>query len=113
MSASLMHDFSLILARELDGMAREIQAFPDDESVWQTAPGVTNAAGNLALHLAGNVQHFIGALLGRTGYVRDREAEFGRRSGPDRRHRIPSWPRSRHSWFGTQQRRHLSGRRWP
>lgn len=81
MAASLMHDFSLILARELDGMAREIEAFPDDTSVWQTAPGVTNAAGNLALHLAGNVQHFIGALLGRTGYVRDREAEFGRRSG--------------------------------
>lgn len=81
MSASLMHDFSLILARELDGMAREIGAFPDDTSVWQTAPGVTNAAGNLALHLAGNVQHFIGTLLGRTGYVRNREAEFGRRSG--------------------------------
>jgi hypothetical protein len=81
MSASLMHDFSLILARELDGMAREIEAFPDDTSVWQTAPGVTNAAGNLALHVAGNVQHFIGALLGGTGYVRHREAEFGRRSG--------------------------------
>ena len=78
---SLMHDFSLILVRELDGMAREIQAFPDDASVWQSAPGVTNAAGNLALHLAGNVQHFIGALIGRTGYVRDRDAEFNRRSG--------------------------------
>ena len=81
MSASLMHDFALILASELDGMAREIEAFPDDVSVWQSAPGVTNAAGNLALHLAGNVQHFIGALLGGTGYVRDREAEFNRRSG--------------------------------
>src|SRR5215475_9847548 len=62
-------------------MKRELAQFPDDDSVWKTVPGVTNSAGNLALHLAGNLQHFIGAVLGRTGYVRDRDAEFGRRSG--------------------------------
>jgi uncharacterized damage-inducible protein DinB len=31
------------------------------------------------LHLAGNVRHFIGAQLGGTGYVRDRDGEFSRR----------------------------------
>jgi uncharacterized damage-inducible protein DinB len=42
-------------------------------------PGITNSAGTLVLHLAGNLQHFFGACLGHTGYVRDRAAEFSRR----------------------------------
>jgi len=75
-------DFSLSLVRELEGFKRELALFPDDESVWTTLPGVTNSAGNLALHLSGNLQHFIGAVLGGTGYVRNRELEFGQRSGP-------------------------------
>ncbi len=75
-------DFSLSLVRELEGFKRELALFPDDESVWSTVPGISNSAGNLALHLAGNLQHFIGAVLGRTGYVRNRELEFGQRSGP-------------------------------
>jgi hypothetical protein len=75
-------DFSLSLIRELEGFKRELALFPDDESVWTTLPGVSNSAGNLALHLAGNLQYFIGAVLGHTGYVRNRELEFGQRSGP-------------------------------
>ena len=49
--------------------------------LWKTPPGIANSAGNLALHLCGNLRHFIGALLGHTGYVRQREAEFSTRSG--------------------------------
>jgi hypothetical protein len=75
------HDMALALVRELEGMKRELALFPNDESAWATVPGVTNSAANLALHLAGNLQYFIGAVLGRTGYVRNRDAEFGRRSG--------------------------------
>jgi len=75
-------DIALNLVRELEGFKRELAHFPDDESVWSTPPGVTNSAGNLALHVAGNLQHFIGAVLGRTGYVRNRDLEFGQRSGP-------------------------------
>lgn len=75
-------DFSLSLVRELEGFKRELAHFPDDQSVWATLPGVTNSAGNLALHVAGNLQYFIGTVLGRTGYVRNREREFGQRSGP-------------------------------
>ena len=74
-------DAARVLARELAAVQREIALFPDDARVWATAPGLPNSAGNLALHLAGNVQHYIGAALGQTGYVRDRDAEFGRRSG--------------------------------
>jgi len=74
-------DIARILVRELEGFARELQMFPDDASVWTTVPGVTNSAGNLALHVAGNLQYHIGTIFGGTGYVRDRDAEFSRRSG--------------------------------
>ena len=75
---------ALLLARELEAFEREIDLWPDDERVWQTGPGVANSAANLALHIAGNLQYFIGAVFGGTGYVRNREAEFGRRSGSRR-----------------------------
>jgi hypothetical protein len=69
-----------LLLRELDSFVREIEAFPNDDLVWQTVPGVTNSAGHLAQHVAGNLQHFVGALLGGTGYVRRRDAEFSDRT---------------------------------
>jgi hypothetical protein len=72
----LTADLSRLLTRELDAFQREISLFQDDESVWRVVPGVTNSAGTLALHVAGNLQHFVGAVLGGTGYVRDRTAEF-------------------------------------
>ena len=74
-------DITRILTRELEGFQRELALFPDDDTLWQTVPGVTNSAGNLALHVAGGLQHFIGAVLGGSGYKRNREAEFSRRSG--------------------------------
>lgn len=68
-----------ILDRDLRALRREIEAYPDEDSLWLTPAGVSNSAGTLALHLAGNVQHYLGARLGGTGYVRDRPAEFARR----------------------------------
>jgi len=75
-------NLSVLLVRELAGFERELGLFPDDESAWRASPGLPNSAANLALHVAGNLQHYVGAVLGGTGYVRDRELEFGRRSGP-------------------------------
>jgi uncharacterized damage-inducible protein DinB len=65
--------------RDLDKVITEIEAFPDEASLWRVQGEITNAAGTLALHLAGNLQHFIGALIGGTGYMRDREYEFAAR----------------------------------
>jgi len=70
-----------VLVRELEALCREVEAFPDDELLWRTVPGIANSCGNLALHAAGNLQHYIGARLGGTGYVRNRDVEFARRSG--------------------------------
>ena len=65
--------------RELRALRRELDAYPDDASVWALPPGITNSAGTLLLHLAGNLQHFVGRQLGGTTYMRDRDAEFARR----------------------------------
>jgi uncharacterized damage-inducible protein DinB len=70
------------MTRELRAVRREIEAYPDEASVWRVVPGIPNTGGTLALHLAGNVQHFFGSVLGRDGYVRDRDAEFARRNVP-------------------------------
>lgn len=68
-----------ILDRDLQALRREVEAYPAEADLWRVVPGITNSAGTLTLHLAGNLQHFFGARLGRTGYVRDRPAEFSRR----------------------------------
>ena len=60
----------------LDNIIGEIQSFPSDDALWQVPPGIVNSAGNLGLHIAGNLLHFIGAVMGDTGYVRTRESEF-------------------------------------
>ncbi len=74
-------DIATLLVRELRGFERELELFPDDQSIWRSAPGVTNSAGNLAVHVAGNLQHYVGTVLGKTGYVRNRPEEFARRAG--------------------------------
>jgi hypothetical protein len=68
-----------LLTRELRALEREIEAYPDEAQIWQVHPALPNTAGTLALHAAGNLLHFVGAVLGGTGYVRDRDAEFNRR----------------------------------
>ena len=64
--------------RELNTLRDEIMAYANDAELWVTPGGVSNSAGNLALHICGNLQYLIGAVLGDTGYVRDRDAEFSR-----------------------------------
>lgn len=77
MNASLfLHFFS----RDLDQFAAEIEAFPSEESLWRRGGEVKNSGGTLALHIAGNLQHFFGAVLGGTGYARHREREFSARN---------------------------------
>lgn len=68
-----------MLNRDLSALRREVEAYQDEADLWRAAPGITNTAGTLALHLTGNLQHYFGACLGHTGYVRDRPAEFSRR----------------------------------
>lgn len=74
--------FGGVIVRDLRALRREVEAFSDERDLWRVPPGVANPTGTLALHLAGNIQHYVGAVLGKTGYVRDRAAEFARRDVP-------------------------------
>ncbi|MEZ5012747.1 MAG: DinB family protein [Chitinophagales bacterium] len=73
----LANELNTIYQKHLDTLRTEIEAYADETLLWKTEPGINNSAGNLALHLTGNLQHFFGAILGNTGYVRKRDDEFG------------------------------------
>ena len=74
MSVSI--ELASLFNRDLKRLLQEVQAFPDPNALWAKPDGVANSAGNLTLHLEGNLRHYIGRQLGNTGYVRDRPAEF-------------------------------------
>ncbi len=66
----------------LDQLYKEIDAYETESALWVIGEGISNSGGTLALHLVGNLNHFIGHGLGATGYVRDRPAEFNSRNVP-------------------------------
>ena len=71
-----------LLVRDLKSVGTELELFPDDELVWTAPPGVSNSAGTLTLHICGNLQYFVGTVLGGTSYVRQRQLEFSLRDIP-------------------------------
>lgn len=75
----LSNELADLFARDLTRLIQELTAFADTAAVWKTAPGVSNAAGTLALHLEGGLRHFIGWQLGKIEYKRDRPLEFSAR----------------------------------
>jgi len=70
------------LARDLRALRREVAAYADERDLWKVPAGIANSAGNLTLHLTGNLRQFVGAVLGGDGYVRNRDAEFAGRNVP-------------------------------
>ena len=71
-----------LFVRDLEKLTLELEAYPDEASVWAVPDGVLNSGGTLALHLIGNLSQFVGADLGGAAFVRDRPAEFARRDVP-------------------------------
>jgi len=65
-----------IFERDLNKLKDEINSYPDENKLWTIKEEISNSAGNLCLHLIGNLNHFIGTTLGKTNYVRNRESEF-------------------------------------
>lgn len=70
-----------IYERDLQKFKEEINLYENDVDLWKTGGQITNSGGNLCLHLIGNLKHFFGANLGKTGFVRDRDAEFSTKVG--------------------------------
>jgi len=73
---STASELAALYQRDLTRIIQQIQAFADSPALWQTAPGMANSAGNLVLHLEGNLKEYIGRQLGGVSYQRERPAEF-------------------------------------
>ena len=65
-----------IFTRDLNKLKHEISLYTNESNLWLLDKSISNSAGNLCLHLIGNLNHFIGSVLGETGYIRQRELEF-------------------------------------
>ena len=65
-----------IYKRDLEKLRHEIELYQDEANLWKVGGEIPNSAGNLCLHLIGNLKAFIGAELGGSGYVRQRDLEF-------------------------------------
>jgi len=72
----MLSHFKNLIIRDLQALRLEVSSFTEDSFIWNKLPGTVNSAGHLTLHLVGNLNHFIGAGLGKTGYIRNRENEF-------------------------------------
>jgi uncharacterized damage-inducible protein DinB len=78
----MIEELITIYKRDLNKLKNEIEAFQFEDHLWKAPRSVSNSAGNLALHITGNLNHYIGAILGKTGYERNRPAEFEKNEIP-------------------------------
>ena len=65
-----------ILVKNILKLREEINAFKSEEKLWYKENNIANPAGNLCLHLVGNLNTYIGVALGTSKYIRNRELEF-------------------------------------
>lgn len=71
-----------LFTRDINKLKSEIGQYQDEKNIWRIDKNIANSAGNLCLHLVGNLNTFVGAELGKTGYVRDRPLEFSLKDVP-------------------------------
>ncbi len=72
----LKENLKEIFTRDLTKLKTEIESYSNESNLWVISKDILNSGGNLCLHINGNLKHFIGTVLGNSGYVRDRESEF-------------------------------------
>ncbi|WP_310586192.1 DinB family protein [Telluribacter humicola] len=66
----------MLFTRDLNRLRTEVELYKEEENLWKVEGAIANSAGNLCLHLVGNLNTYIGKEIGKTGYVRHRELEF-------------------------------------
>jgi uncharacterized damage-inducible protein DinB len=79
----MQKSLSTVFEKDLIRLKTEIEAYTDEEKLWIKAEGISNSAGNLCLHILGNLNNYVGAILGKTGYVRNRPAEFSEKTSKE------------------------------
>ena len=78
----LIETLQRLFTRDLNKLKAEIELYRNEKNIWKTEKGIANSAGNLCLHLIGNLNAYIGAELGNTGYIRQRDLEFSLKDIP-------------------------------
>jgi len=78
----LTENLALLFERDMLKLKVEINAYQNETTLWITANAINNSGGNLCLHLLGNLQYYIGSVLGHSGYVRNRPEEFSQKNIP-------------------------------
>lgn len=71
----MTQELKTLFVRDLNRLSKEIEVF-DNDNLWVLNERIPNTAGNLAIHICGNLQHFVGHIIGGTDYVRNRPYEF-------------------------------------
>ena len=71
-----------IFDRDIEKLRNEISLFENEENLWKVFGDIKNSSGNLALHLCGNLKHYIGYMLGGFEYKRERDKEFSAKNIP-------------------------------
>jgi uncharacterized damage-inducible protein DinB len=71
-----------IFKRDLEKLKQEIASYRNESNLWKVDKSIANSSGNLCLHLVGNLNAYIGAEIGKTGYVRNRDLEFSLKNIP-------------------------------
>ena len=66
-----------LFLRDLDRLEKEVDSYEMEKNLWALKGQISNTAGNLSLHICGNLQHFFGHVMGDSDYIRQREEEFG------------------------------------
>ncbi|MEN2413041.1 DinB family protein [Flavobacterium mesophilum] len=78
----LIETLKSLFERDLNKLKIEIESYQNESNLWKIDLNISNSAGNLCLHLMGNINTFIGAEIGKTGYVRNRPLEFSLKNIP-------------------------------
>ena len=78
----IIETLQTIFKRDLEKLKQEIASYRDENNLWVVDKSITNSAGNLCLHLVGNLNTYIGEEIGKTGYVRNRDLEFSLKNIP-------------------------------
>ncbi|SFN63137.1 Protein of unknown function [Algoriella xinjiangensis] len=71
-----------LFERDLNKLITEVELYKNEENLWIVENNITNSAGNLTLHLIGNLNTFIGKEIEKTAYIRDRDLEFSQKNVP-------------------------------
>jgi len=78
----LIETLKILFNRDLNKLKFEIESYEYENQIWAVHNDISNSGGNLCLHLVGNLNTYIGAEIGKTGYIRNRPLEFSSKDIP-------------------------------